>query len=83
LANDRPYFRALKTQLGSLSEWDKPAALMAGMCLPFDEYKHWLTDAVRQIANPFAATYTTWLKENHGRLQQILSEPHQPVCTDL
>jgi len=32
LANDRAYFRALKTQLGSLSEWDKPAALMAAMC---------------------------------------------------
>jgi hypothetical protein len=83
LANDRPFFRALKTQLGSLSEWDKPAALMAGMCLPFDEYKHWLADAVRQITSPFAATYTAWLKDNHGKLRQLLSEPHQPVCTAL
>jgi hypothetical protein len=83
LANDRPFFRALKTQLGSLSEWDKPAALMAGMCLPFDEYKHWLADAVRQVTSPFAATYTTWLKDNHGLLREALSEPHQPVCTDL
>ncbi len=34
LANDRAFFRALKTQQGALSEWDKPVALMAGMCLP-------------------------------------------------
>jgi hypothetical protein len=83
LANDRPFFRALKTRLGSLSEWDKAAALMAGMCLPFDEYKHWLADAVPQVTSPFAATYTAWLKDNHGKLRQLLSEPHQPVCTDL
>lgn len=83
LANDRPFFRALKTQLGSLSEWEKPAALMAGMCLPLDEYKHWLADAVHQFTSPFAATYTAWLKDNHGKLRRLLSEPHQPVCTDL
>jgi hypothetical protein len=83
LANDRAFFRALKTQLGSLSEWEKPAALMAGMCLPADEYKHWLADAVPQITTPFAATYAAWLKDNHGKLRQLLSEPHEPVCTAL
>jgi hypothetical protein len=83
LANDRPYFRALKTQLGSLSEWDKPAALMAGMCLPFDEYKNWLDVAVHQLTTPFAATYAAWLKDSHGKLNQLLSEPHEPVCTSL
>lgn len=41
LANDRAYFRALKTQLGSLSEWDKPAALMGAMCLPCDARTGW------------------------------------------
>ncbi len=83
LANDRPYFRALKTQLGSLSEWEKPAALMAGMCLPYDEYRNWLSGVVDQLSTPFAATYTSWLRENHGRLGQLLSEPHEPVCTSL
>ena len=83
LANDRLFFRALKTQLGSLSEWDNPAALMAAMCLPLDEYKNWLAVAVHQLTSPFAATYIAWLKDNHGKLRQRLSEPHQPVCTDL
>lgn len=83
LAADRPFFRALKTQLGTLSEWEKPAALMSAMCLPLDEYKNWLAGAVDQLATPFATTYTTWLRDNHGRLHQLLSEPHQPVCTDL
>lgn len=83
LVNDRAFFRALKTQLGSLSEWDKPAALMAGMCLPFDEYKSWLAVAVQQLTSPFAATYTAWLKDNHGKLHQLLSEPHEPLCTAL
>lgn len=83
LAGDRPYFRALKTQLGSLGEWEKPAALMAGMCLPFDEYKNWLASAADQLATPFVATYVAWLKDRHGDLARLLSEPHQPVCTDL
>ena len=85
LANDRAYFRALKTQLGSLSEWDKPAALMAGMCLPSDEYKNWLATTVQQLNTPFAATYVDWLKDCHGMksLHQLLSEPHEPVCTSL
>lgn len=77
LANDRPYFRALKTQLGSLSEWDKPAALMAAMCLPLDEYKSWLAVALPHLSTPFAATYVSWLKANHGRLRNLLSEPHE------
>ena len=83
LANDRAFVRALKTQLGSLSEWDKPAALMAGMCLPLDEYTNWLAVAVQQLTTPFAANYTAWLKDNHGKLPQLLSEPHEPVCTAL
>lgn len=78
LANDRAYFRALKTQLGTLGEWDKPAALMSAMCLPLDEYKNWLASAVAHLTTPFAVTYVDWLRENHGKLQQILSEPHQP-----
>jgi len=77
LANDRSYFRALKTQLGSLSEWDKPAALMAAMCLPLDEYLNWLAVALPQLTTPFAATYVSWLKANHGKLCDLLSEPHE------
>jgi hypothetical protein len=83
LANDRAFFRALKTQLGSLSEWDMPAVLMAGMCLPFDEYKSWLQVAVHQLTTPFAGTYTAWLKDSHGKLAKLLSDPHEPVCTAL
>lgn len=83
LINDRAYFRALKTQLGTLSEWEKPAALMAGMCLPSDEYKNWLNVAAGQLVSPFSGTYLAWLKDNHGKLSSLLSEPHNPVCTSL
>jgi len=83
LAGDRAYFRALKTQLGSLSEWEKPAALMAAMCLPLDEYKNWLAVAVGQLASPFAGTYLSWLKDSHGKLRELLSKEHAPVCTSL
>ncbi len=83
LSNDRAFFRALKTQLGTLSEWDKPAALMAGMCLPFDEYKNWLDAISHQFNSPFSATYTSWLKDNHGNLEKLLFEPHTLVCTNL
>lgn len=83
LCNDRAFFRAMKTQLGALSEWDKPAALMAGMCLPFDEYKNWLDVASHQFTSPFVSTYTSWLKSNHGNLEKLLFEPHTLVCTNL
>jgi Reverse transcriptase (RNA-dependent DNA polymerase) len=83
LASDRAFFRALKTQLGSLSEWDKPAALMAGMCLPLDEYKNWLAGAVQQLTTPFAGSYVGWLNDNHGKLPQLLSEAHEPLRTVL
>jgi hypothetical protein len=53
------------------------------MCLPLDEYKSWLAVATPQLSSPFAATYTSWLKDNHGKLPQLLSEPHEPVCTNL
>lgn len=76
LANDRAYFRALKTQLGALSEWDKPAALLAAMCLPLDEYKNWLAVALPQLTTPFAGTYVGWLKASHGNLPALLSDPH-------
>lgn len=75
LANDRAYFRANKTQLGALSEWDRPAILMAGMCLPADEYRNWLDEGVHQLSSPFATTYVTWLKDNHGRLNELLAGP--------
>jgi hypothetical protein len=83
LASDRAFFRALKTQLGSLSEWDKPAALMAGMCLPLDEYKNWLAGAVQQLTTPFAGSYVGWLNDNHVKLPQLLSEAHEPLRTVL
>ncbi|MDX8453926.1 RNA-directed DNA polymerase [Mesorhizobium sp. VK9D] len=74
LANDRPYFRAQRTQLGGLSEWEKPAALMAAMCLPADEYSAWLDVSVSQLASPFARTYCNWLKRSHGSLRAILEQ---------
>jgi len=83
LASDRAFFRALKTQLGSLSEWDKPALLMAAMCLPFDEYKNWLAVASGQFSGPFSGTYLSWLKDNHGKLKELLSKEHEPVCTSM
>lgn len=77
-ANDRAYFRQLKTQLSSLSEWDKPAALLAAMCLPLDEYRNWLAVALPQLSTPFAKTYVAWLKEKHGELDQILADSDDP-----
>ncbi len=49
--------------------------------LALDEYKNWLAVAVHQLTSPFAATYTAytaWLKDSHGKLHQLLSEPHEP-----
>jgi hypothetical protein len=42
----------------SLNWAKKPAALMADMCLPLDEYENWLAGAEHQPTTPFSATYT-------------------------
>ena len=46
-----------------LSEWVKPALLIAGACLPADEYRNWIDIAVRQLGDPFAQDFGVWLKQ--------------------
>lgn len=73
LNNDRPFFRARRTRLGDLGEWEKSATMLAAMCLPNDEYRAWLDVAVAQLSTPFAQTYVNWLKRSHGNLAAILT----------
>lgn len=72
LLNDRPFFREQRGRLGQVPEWAKPALLIGASCLPTDEYRHWIDIAVRQIVDPFATSFGTWLKQGQN-LQQLLA----------
>ena len=63
LLNDRAYFRHQRGRLGQVGEWAKPALLIGASCLPSDEYRNWIDIAVRQIADPFANAFGSWLKQ--------------------
>jgi len=61
--NDRAFFREHRGRLGQVGEWLKPALLIGGACLPADEYRTWVDIAVRQLIDPFAQAFGTWLKQ--------------------
>lgn len=67
------YFRARKTQFGQLNNWEKTAFLMGAMALPRDEYEKWLTAVSDQIPGPGDRLFCDWLRENHGRLIDLLN----------
>ncbi len=72
LLSDRAFFREHRGRLGQVGEWAKPALLIGASCLPPDEYRNWVDIAVRQIANPFAASFGNWLKEGQN-LRELLT----------
>jgi hypothetical protein len=72
LLNDRSYFRGQRGRLGQVGEWVKPALLIGASCLPTDEYRTWIDIAVKQLADPFAPLFGSWLKRGQN-LPDLLS----------
>jgi hypothetical protein len=70
--NDRAFFREQRGRLGQVGEWVKPALLIGASCLPADEYRNWIDIAVRQVADPFANAFGTWLKKGQN-LPELLA----------
>lgn len=67
------YFRTRKTRFGELSDWERPAYLIGAMCLPKDEYEHWLNSVAHLIPGPVSRIFQSWLKANRHRLTEVLS----------
>lgn len=70
--DDKAFYRGRKARFSEFSDWEKPAALLGAMCLPADEYKTWVDSIADEIPGPFAKVFSTWLKESHGDLEQVL-----------
>lgn len=70
--DDRAYFRDFRGRLGQVGEWAKPALLMGAVCLPADEYSHWIDLAARQIQDPLARPFCSWLKQRRP-IDELLS----------
>ena len=70
--NDRAYFREHRGRLGQIGESSKSALLIGASCLPADEYRSWIDIAIRQIADPFAHSFGSWLKRGQN-LDELLA----------
>ena len=71
---DRAFFREAKTRFGDLSEWEKPAVMLAASCLAASEYETWLGFCKGQSSNILFDEYINWLKKNRTSLLDKLNQ---------
>jgi hypothetical protein len=76
LLDDRATFRAHKTKLAEINDWEKPALLLAASCLSKGEYEVWLNFAKEQLNDPLSKDFITWLKAIGCSLQELLREDY-------
>lgn len=70
---DRAFFREGKTRFGDLSEWEKPAMMLAASCLATSEYEAWLNFCKDRYSDLFSLEYINWLKNNRVNLFEKLN----------
>lgn len=70
--DDRAFFREGKTRFGDLSEWEKPAMMLAASCLSVGEYETWLGFCKDRYSDILSAEYISWLKSNRANFAQKL-----------
>jgi len=76
LLADRATFRAQKTKLAEINDWEKPALLLAASCLAESEYEAWLNVAKEQFNDPLCKDFIGWLKSNEIPLRELLREDY-------
>jgi hypothetical protein len=76
LLGDRATFRAQKTKLAEINDWEKPALLLAASCLAKSEYEVWLNLAREQFNDPLCKEFIAWLKSIECSLQDLLREDY-------
>ncbi len=70
---DRAFFREGKTRFGDLSDWEKPAMMLAASCLAASEYETWLNFCKDQYSNILTNEYISWLKLNRVIILEKIS----------
>ena len=66
--NDRAYFREAKTRFADVSDWEKPALLLAASCLASSEYDTWLGTCKERYSDILRDEYLNWLRDNKDSL---------------
>ena len=72
ILGDRGYFREQKTKFDEVSDWEKPALLLAMSCLATSEYEIWLRNVHAQYNDILSDDYIKWLKDNRAELFEKL-----------
>ena len=70
---DRAYFREAKTRFSDLSDWEKPAMMLAASCLADSEYETWLGFCKDRYTDILCSEYISWLKKNKDILFEKLN----------
>lgn len=64
LLNDRAFFREQKTKFDEVSDWEKPALMLAMSCLASSEYDKWIGIIKGQYNDLLSDEFYKWLKDN-------------------
>lgn len=70
--NDRAFFREAKTRFADVSDWEKPALMLAASCLSTSEYETWLSHCKDRYNDILCDEYISWLKTNKNSLLEKL-----------
>ncbi|QBM74520.1 RNA-directed DNA polymerase [Sphingomonas sp. AAP5] len=70
---DRAFFREAKTRFADLSDWEKPALMLAASCLSKSEYDTWLGFCKDRYNDILCDEYISWLKANRENYAEVLN----------
>ncbi|WP_294336599.1 RNA-directed DNA polymerase [uncultured Sphingomonas sp.] len=83
LLNDRSFFREQKTKFHEVSDWEKPALMLAMSCLASSEYDKWIGIIRSQYNDILSDEYCKWLKSNSGSLFEKLKYNYIVSASEL
>lgn len=65
---DVNFFRRNKTAFGQFSPPEQTCIIWGASCLPYDEYKSWLTTIKPMMAAPISDLFLKWAQKHHSNL---------------
>lgn len=68
LLNDRAFFREQKTKFDEVSDWEKPALMLAMSCLASSEYEKWIGIVKGQYNDLLGDEFCKWLRASREEL---------------
>jgi hypothetical protein len=72
-SGDLNFFRKMKTQIHSISPFERTCLVWGAACLPDDEFQKWIDSVKPLFKQPCGSVFLAWTKSNKGKLMARLS----------